>query len=87
MSRIQLHIDRLVLPEMDVADRNALIERLRAELTRTLSDAATRTSTSWARSHRTPVLKLGRMPLDPGPSGGRQFGAALGRSVGNGLKP
>jgi hypothetical protein len=85
MSRIQLHIDRLVLPEMDIADRNAIIGGLRAELTRALSDPVMRTAWGW--SHRTPVLKLGRIPLDPGPFAGRQFGAALGGSIGNVLKP
>jgi hypothetical protein len=85
MSRIQLHIDRLVLPEMEVADRNAIIEGLRAELTRALSDRPARDA--WAKSHRTPVLKLGCMPLESGPSGARKFGAALGHSVGKGLKP
>jgi hypothetical protein len=85
MSRIQLHIDRLVLPEMEVADRNAIVEGLRAELTRALSDPAARSA--WARSHLTPVIKLGRMPLEPGSCGGRKFGVALGSSVGKGLKP
>ena len=82
MSRIRIHIDRLVLPAMDIGDRNALVEGLRSELTRVLSDPASRPN-----SHRTPVLRLGRMPLAPGPSGSRKFGSALARSIGKGLKP
>jgi len=85
MSRIQLHIDRLVLPPMEVGDRNALVQGLQAELRRVLADPVARAG--WARSHRTPVLRLGRMPLEPGPAGGDKFGAALGRSIGKGLKP
>jgi hypothetical protein len=85
MSRISVHIDRLVLPEMDVPGRNALVNGLKAELSRVLSDRANRTG--WAKSHRTPVLRLGRMPIEPGPSGGGKFGASLGRSIGKGLKP
>jgi hypothetical protein len=85
MSRIRVHINRLVLPEMDSRDREALIEGLRAELARALSDTATRAA--WARPHRTPVLRLGRMALEPGRAAGKKFGSALGRSIGKGLKP
>lgn len=85
MSRIHVHIDRLVLPEMEMRERNALVEGLSGELTRALSDPAARAE--WANSHRTPVLRLGRMSLDPGPPASRRFGAALGGSIGKGLKP
>jgi hypothetical protein len=85
MSRITLSIDRLVLKGIDPADRNALVQGLEAELSRVLADPATRAE--WARSHRTPVLRLGRMPLEPGPAGGRKFGSAVARAVGKGLKP
>jgi len=85
MSRIQVNIDRLVLPPMSVADRNALVRGLQAELHRVLADPATRAD--WARAHRTPVLRLGRMPMEPGPAGGRKFGATLGQAIGKGLKP
>jgi hypothetical protein len=85
VSNIHLHIDRLILPAMDVGERNALIQGLQAELRRALADPATRAA--WARSHRTPVLRLGRMQLETGPSGGGQFGAALGSSIAKGLKP
>jgi len=85
MSRIRLQIDRLVLPEMDSGDQKALIEGLRAELTRMLSDTAARAA--WARPHRTPLLRLGRMALEPGRAAGKKFGSALGHSIGKGLKP
>jgi hypothetical protein len=85
MSRIRVTIDRVVLNGLEAADRTALLEGLRTELSRALGDPAARGE--WARSHRTPVLKLGRMQLDPGPSGGRKFGRGLARAIGKGLKP
>lgn len=85
MSRITLTIDRLVLKGFEAGDRKALTEGLQAELSRVLADPATRVE--WARSHRTPVLRLGRMPLESGPAGGRKFGGSLARAIGKGLKP
>jgi hypothetical protein len=85
MSRITLTIDRLVLKGFEAGDRKALAEGLQAELRRVLADPATRAD--WARPHRTPVLKLGRMPLEPGLAGGRKFGGGLARAIGKGLKP
>jgi hypothetical protein len=85
MSRLRLTIDQLVLRGLEPAERKALIEGLQAELTQVLSERSTRAA--WARSHRTPVMKLGRMPLEPGPSGGRKLGADLARTIGKGLKP
>jgi hypothetical protein len=85
MSRIRVTIDRIVLKGMESADRNALVQSLRSELSRVLSDPTTRAE--WARPHRTPVLKLGRMPLEPGPAGGRKFGSGMARAIGKGLKP
>jgi hypothetical protein len=85
MSRILVHIDHLVLPRMEIGDRKALVEALRDELTHSLSDPAARAD--WARPHRTPVLRLGRIPQEPGISGWRKFGALMARSLGKGLKP
>jgi hypothetical protein len=85
MSRIRLTIDRLVLKGFEPGDRAALAERLQSELARVLADPATRTE--WARSHRTPVLRLGRMSLEGGPSGARKFGSGIARAIGRGLKP
>jgi hypothetical protein len=85
MSRIKLTIDRLVLKGFDAADRNALADGLQGELSRLLADSAT--SAAPEQSRHTPLLRLGRMPLEPGPSGGRKFGQAVARSLGKGLKP
>ena len=85
MSRVRLTIDQLILKGMEPSDRNALVEGLKGELSQVLSDPAARAE--WARSHRTPVLRLGRLPIEPGPSGGRTFGKQMARAVGRGLKP
>jgi hypothetical protein len=85
MSRIRVTIDRLVLTGFESGAQKSLAEGLQAELARVLADPATRAE--WARSHRTPILKLGRIPLGSGPAEARKFGGALGRSVGKGLKP
>ncbi len=85
MSRVRLTIDELVLRGLEPAQRTALIEGLKGELSLVLGDAAARAE--WAKSHRTPVLKLGRMPMDPGPAGGRKFGSGLAKAIGKGLKP
>jgi hypothetical protein len=62
-----------------------LVEGLRSELARVLSDPLTRAE--WARSHRTPVLRLGRIPLESGTVGSRKFGRGMARAIGKGLKP
>ncbi len=85
MSCIRLTIDRLVLKGVGAAERKPLVEALQSELSRVLSDPATRAE--WARSRRVPVLRLGRMPLEHGAAGGSKFGTQMGRAIGRGLKP
>jgi hypothetical protein len=84
MSRVRVTIDELVLTGLDPIQRQALVEGLRAELSRVLRDPVTR---SGVRSNRTPVVRLGRLPLEPGAAGGRKFGGALAHSIGRKLKP
>jgi hypothetical protein len=85
VSRINLTIDQLVLRGFEPGDRKALVEGLQTELSRVLADRATRAE--WARPHRTPVLRLGRMPLEFGLPGRRKFGRGMARAMGKGLKP
>lgn len=86
MSRvIEVNIDRVVLRGIDPSDRKAMIEGLEAELSRILADPTS--DSQKIQSRRTPVLKLGRMPLEPGPAGGRKFGGGLARAIGRGVKP
>jgi len=86
MSRNQVEIDQIVLRGFEAGERKALVEGLEGELSRVLADPATRAQ--WARTHRsrTPVLKLGRMPLEAGISGGRKLGTRVGGAIGKGLK-
>jgi hypothetical protein len=85
MSRIKVTIDQLALKGFAPADRKAIVQGLETELSRILADPAKRSE--WARSHRTPVLQLGRMPFEAGPSGSRKFGGGLARAIGKGLTP
>jgi hypothetical protein len=85
MSCIRVTIDRLVLKGFEAGDRRPLIEGLQAELSRLLADPTGRAD--WARPHRTPVMRLGRIPVEAAPSGTRKFGAGLARAIGRGLKP
>jgi hypothetical protein len=85
MSRIRVTIDSLTLNGFDAADGRAVVEGLRSELTRVLADPLKRAV--WARSHRTPVLRLGRLPLATGAAGSRNFGQGMARAIGQGLKP
>jgi hypothetical protein len=85
MSRvIHVNIDRVVLRGIDPAERHALVTSLQSELARVLADPATRAAVS--RSRRTPVLRLGRLPLDPGLAGARRLGTGIARAVGKGLR-
>jgi hypothetical protein len=85
VSRIRLTIDRMVLSGFQHVDAKALANALESQLSQVLADKATRRA--WARPHRTPVLKLGRMTLQPGTTGAQNFGRRLGNAVGRGLKP
>jgi hypothetical protein len=79
MSRIRVNIVSVVLKGLDPDARQALVAGLRTELTRVLSDPVARTA--WTRSQRTPVLKLGRVPLAPGAAGGRGIGKGLAHAI------
>jgi hypothetical protein len=83
MSRVRVTIDQLVLRGLEPADRKALVDGLESELSQLLAD---RSLQAGARSHRTPVMKLGGMRFEPGPAGARRFGANLARTIGKGLK-
>jgi hypothetical protein len=85
MSRIQLNIDKLVMNGFGPGEAKALTEALQTHLHQVLANQANRNQ--WARSHRTPVLKLGRLPLGKGAAGAGSFGRQLARAVGKGLKP
>ena len=85
VSRIHLTIDRVVLNGFQPHEARAVTRALESQLAQVLGDASARRE--WARPHRTPVLKLGRMTLDPGTAGAQAFGRRLGNAVGRGLRP
>jgi hypothetical protein len=85
VSRIRLNIDRLVLNGLQPLEAKALTGALQAHLRQVLLDQTNREQ--WARPHRTPVLKLGRMPLEAGAGGAGKLGGQLGEAIGRGLKP
>jgi hypothetical protein len=83
MSRIHVTIDRIVLRGIDPADRQALVNSLKAELSRMLADPATRATLP--NSRRTPAMRLGRMPLGQGTAGARKLGTGIARAIGKGI--
>lgn len=78
MTRIRVTIDHVALRGIDPVERKAILEGLQAELGSLLTDSTTRAH--WARSQRVPVVRLGAVPLNPGISGGRQFGSVVARA-------
>jgi hypothetical protein len=40
-----------------------------------------------ANSHQTPVLRLGRVSLDPGVGGARKLGGQVAKGIIRGIKP
>jgi hypothetical protein len=84
MSRIRMTIDRLVLNGIEPLEGKALSQALRSQLSDILANRAARGE--WARSHRTPAIKVRRMPLEAGTSGAEKFGRQVAMAVGKGLK-
>lgn len=83
MRRVCVTIDRLALAGFEPAERAALVEGLRSELSQMLANSASRGMVRSSRS--TPVVRLGRVPVIPGASGSRNFGAGLARAIGRSL--
>jgi hypothetical protein len=83
MSRIHITIDRIVLHGVDATDRDALVNGMKVELTRLLGDADARGALGGSR--RTPVLRLGQMPIAQGSAGAQTFGHGLARGIAKGV--
>ena len=82
MSRVRMTIDRLVLNGFQQQEAKALAEALQSQLSEVLADRTGR-----MRTHRTPVLKLGAVPLETGTPGAAKLGRRIAAAVGKGLKP
>lgn len=85
MSKIHVTIDRLVLSGLDPAARQAFVAELKTELAHTLADPAQRAG--WASSRRTPILRLGRVSLNPDVGGARKLGSHVAKSIVRSSKP
>jgi hypothetical protein len=83
MSRVRVHIDQIAVRGLDAADSTAAIEGLRVELARVLRDATALP----ARSHRTPVMTLAPLTLQPGAAGARQLGVKAAGAIARKVRP
>jgi hypothetical protein len=81
-SQVKVTIDRLVLRGMDPAARTAFVDGLRRELAQVLADPAAQAE--MRASRRTPVLRLGQMPLEDGRAGARGLGRSVARAIAKG---
>ncbi|WP_213956941.1 hypothetical protein [Variovorax sp. dw_954] len=78
MSRVTVTIDRIVVSGLEPTQRDALVAALESELVRVLAGPGDRA----AVSRRTPVLRLGRVPLGSGTSGARAVGQGIAHAIG-----
>ncbi|HEY0760123.1 MAG TPA: hypothetical protein VGD59_12800 [Acidisarcina sp.] len=85
MSVTRVNIDRLVLRGIAPGDRKHLVEALRGELSRMLSDP--QTCAAWVRSQRIPVVRLGNIAFTPGPAGSRRMGREIASRITNKVRP
>jgi hypothetical protein len=90
MSRIDLHIDRIVLRGFEGTDaqaRQALVQGLQTELARIMANPATRANLTQNQfgSRRTPVLRVGKVPMAHDTAGARRMGVQIARSIGKGI--
>jgi hypothetical protein len=91
VSRIHLHIDRVVLRGFDSTDRHVsreLVRSLEAELGRMMADPAVRASftQSDAQKRAFSVLRVGQVPMGQDVAGARKMGVQIARSIGKSIK-
>jgi hypothetical protein len=82
--RLTLHIDRLVLRGIDPTDRQAFASGMKCELARVLADPQLRAAIT--KSRRTPVMRLGKLQMEPGQAGARKLGTGVARAIGREMK-
>ncbi|MGA8575382.1 MAG: hypothetical protein WB609_06785 [Candidatus Cybelea sp.] len=81
MRRTDVRIDHVVLRGFDPGDRQALASGLSDELSRALADPQMQLA-----ARQTPVLRLGKMPMQSGQAGARNLGTSIARSIAKGIK-
>ena len=84
-SRVSVQIDKLVLRGIAPGDKQAFVNGLKAELARVLSGQEVRAG--MVRSHKTPVMRVGGIRMEPGLSGARALGRSVAQAIGKGMKP
>ncbi len=84
-ARVKVHIDRLVLRGIDPLDRQAFVHGLKSELARVLVNPESRTALE--NSRRIPVMRLGKMSMQPGLAGAGALGKGVAKAIGKGMKP
>jgi hypothetical protein len=83
--RLTLNIDRLVLRGIDPLDQRALVDGLKVELARVLGEPAMRGALG--QSRRTPVLRLGTVPMPSGLAGARTLGGDVAKAISRRMNP
>jgi hypothetical protein len=83
-ARVSLHIDRLVMRGIDPTTQQAFARSLKTELARVLGDSRVRAAMSHNR--RTPVMRLGQLPMQPGVAGASKLAVSVARAIGRGMK-
>lgn len=84
MSRIVVHIDRLVLRGYRHDERHAIAAGLQEELRRLLAEPGS--AARLGRAGSVPRVRLGRVPIAPAGSG-PAVGEAVARSIGQAAAP
>lgn len=84
-TRVRVHIDRLVLRGIDPLDRQGFVSGFETELARVVGNRVTLEALE--RSARTPVMRLGTIPMPAGPAGARSLGKGVARAIAKGTKP
>jgi hypothetical protein len=82
--RVTVRIDRLVLKGVVPEDRIPLVNCLKEELTRVLASADP--GGTIERTSTTPLIRLGRVPVENGAVGSRVLGRTVARAIGKQVK-
>jgi len=82
--RVTIRIDRLVLNGVAQEDRVPLVNCLKEELALVFGSAGA--GGSIGRTSSTPLIRLGRVPVESGAAGSRVLGRTLAGAIGKQVK-
>jgi hypothetical protein len=82
--RVTIRVDRLVLKGVAPEDRIPLVKCLEEELARVFDSA----NAGGTKEHTssTPLIRLGRVPVESGAAGSRVLGRTVARAIGKQVK-